>query len=103
MNVADFETCTVAVQATRSESGKTTFVRQLCKRVGLVHELGKLATTEEVAHYSAERLGIDQLGWHHALNVHIEQSHALFDETFCASQADAALVGKKFADSPNAT
>ena len=36
------------------------------------------------------------------VRIGIKQSHALADETLCASEADAALVGKKFAHSADA-
>jgi hypothetical protein len=33
----------------------------------------------------------------------IEESHALFDETFGAGQTDAALIGEQFANGADAT
>ena len=36
------------------------------------------------------------------IGVSIKQCHALADETLCAGEADAALVGKKFAHSADA-
>ena len=43
MYVTDFETGTLTGQATGSEGREPTFVGDFGKRVGLVHELGKLA------------------------------------------------------------
>ena len=43
MDVADFETGAVAVEASGPEGGETTLVRQLGERVDLVHQLGQLA------------------------------------------------------------
>src|SRR5690606_17796967 len=87
---------TVAVETTRSKSRKTALVGELCERVGLVHELGQLGTAEEVAHHSGKRLRVDQLLWGHALDVYIEQGHALLYQTLSAGKAHAALVRKKF-------
>ena len=62
----------------------------------------KLGTAEEVPNHRAERLRIDQLLRRHAVDVDVEQSHALFDETFRPSETDAALIGEQFADRPHA-
>ena len=102
VNVADFEASTVAVETTRSKRGETTLVRQLGEWVGLVHELRELRTAKEIAHDGGKRLRVDQLLRSHAFDVHVEQGHALFDQTLCAGKTDAALVGKKFTDRTNA-
>ena len=49
-----------------------------------------------------QRLRIDQLLRRHAVDVHVEQRHALFDETLGAGQTDAALVGEQFAHGADA-
>ena len=101
VNVSHFKTSTVAVESARSKSRKTALVGQLGKRVGLVHELRKLGTTEEIANNRAERFRVDQLLRRHAFDVHIKESHALFYEALGAGKTDAALVGKKLTNSTN--
>ena len=75
---------------------------QLGKRIRLIHELTQLTAAEEVTDYSAKRLGIDEFLRRDLVRIGIKQRHALADETLCASEADAALVRKKFAHSANA-
>jgi len=62
-----------------------------------------LRTPEEISNHGAERLGIDQFLWCHAVDIDVEQSHALFDESFRAGKTNPALIGQKFADRSNAT
>ena len=50
----------------------------------------------------AERLRVDQLLRRHAVDVDVEQSHALFHETLRARETDAALIGEQFADRADA-
>ena len=52
MHVADFEAGAVAVETTWSKSRQTALVGELGERIGLVHELRKLRTAEEIAHDS---------------------------------------------------
>ena len=96
MHVADFEAGAVTIETTRSKRGETTLVRQLGEWVGLVHELRELRTAEEVTHDGGKRLRVDELLRRHAFDVHVEQGHALLDQTLGAGKAHAALVGKKF-------
>src|SRR3982751_6262827 len=56
MDVAHFEAGAIAAETTRPESRQATLVRQLRKRVRLVHELGKLRTPKEVTNDRAQRL-----------------------------------------------
>ena len=83
VNVADFETCALSVQAARTECGKFTFVRKFCNRVGLVHKLRQLRRSEELfdcARYGAnvnERLRRD-------FRILLCGSHSLFDDSFKA-------------------
>ena len=97
MHVTDFEARAVAVQTAWPERGEAALVGQLGQRVGLVHELGELRTAEEITHDGGKRLRVDEFLRGHALDVHVEQSHALFHQTLRAGKADAALVGKKLA------
>src|SRR5262249_11849330 len=102
MDVADFESGAVAGETARSESGQTAFVRQLGQRIDLVHELGKLASAEEIADDGREGFWIDELLWRHGFDALVEEGHALLDEALGPGQTDAALVGEQFADGANA-
>src|SRR5438270_6655937 len=102
MDVADFEAGTIARETARSKSRETALVRQFGQRIDLVHELRKLAASEEIANDRRERLRVDQLLRRHGFDALIEKRHALFDEAFSAGQADAALVGEQFADRTDA-
>ena len=102
MNVAHFESGAIAGQTAWPEGGETALVRQFRERIGLIHELRKLRATEEIADDRAERFRIDQLLRRHAVDVDVEQSHALFHETLGARQTDAALVGEQFANGADA-
>ena len=77
-------------------------MRQLSQGVNLVHELGELAATKEVAHNSAQSLGIDKLAGSDVVAGRIAKSHALLDQALGAGQAHAALVGNQFAHSTHA-
>ena len=77
-------------------------MRQFGQRIDLVHELRKLAASEEITDDGRERFGIDQFLRRHRLDPLVEQGHALFDQTLGAGQADAALVGQQFAHGANA-
>ena len=102
MNVAHFEAGAIAAQTSWPEGRETALVRQLGERIGLIHELRELRTTEEVADHGAERLRVDQLLRRHAIDVDVEQRHALLHQTLGAGQTDAALVGEQFADGADA-
>src|SRR5882672_11094791 len=102
MNVADFESGAVTRQTTRSEGREAPLVGQFGQRIDLVHELRKLAATEEVANHGRERLRINELLRRHGFHALIEEGHALFDEALGSCEADAALVGEKFANGADA-
>ena len=103
MHVAHFESGAVAAQSAWSERGQAALVGELRQRVRLIHELRELRAAEEIANDCAERFRIDQLLRRHAVDVDVEQSHALFHETFRARETDAALIRQKFANRSNAT
>jgi hypothetical protein len=102
MDVSDFEACTVTAEAAWPEGRETALVGQLGKRIRLIHELTQLTAAEEVTDYSAKRLGIDEFLRRDLVRIGIKQRHALADETLGAGEADAALVGKKFAHNVDA-
>src|SRR5437764_3654574 len=101
MDVAHFESRAIARETARPEGREPALVRQLRERIRLVHELRELRATEEIADDRAERFRVDQLLRRHAVDVDVEQRHALFDEALGARQTDAALVREKFADGPD--
>ena len=77
-------------------------MRQLRERIRLIHELRELRAAEEIADDRAERFRIDQLLRRHAVDVDVEQRHALFHETLRAGETDAALIGEQFANGADA-
>ena len=95
VHVAHFETGAFARKAARPQSGKTALMRQLCQRVGLIHELRQLRTAEELLDRRHHRTDIDQhLGRDrfHILNGHPLAHHALHTR-----KADAELVLQQLA------
>ena len=78
--------------------------RRLCvtsgKRIGLVHELGKLRSSENSLENRGHRLGIDQVMRHERGNF--LQAHPLLDCPFHAHKADAVLVFHQFANQAHA-
>ncbi len=102
MHVADFEARAIAAQTAWPEGRETALVRQLRERIRLIHELRELRAAEEVANHRAQRLRIDQLLRRHAVDVDVEQGHALLHETLRAGETDAALIGEQFAHGPDA-
>ena len=102
MDVADFESSAITAETAWPEGGETALVSQLGERIRLIHELAQLAAAKEVTNDSAERLRINELLRRDLIRVGIKQCHALADETLCASEADAALVGEKLTHGANA-
>ena len=81
VHVADFESGAVAAQTAGTERAETSLVGQLGQGIGLVHELGKLVSCEEIADDADKRLRIDELVRRNARLVGIDQGHLLLDET----------------------
>src|SRR5205814_2956249 len=102
MHVTHFESRAIARKTARPESREPALVRQFRERVGLIHELRELGTAKEIANDRAERFGIDQLLGRHAVDVDVEQRHALLHETLRPRETDAALVREQFAHRPDA-
>ena len=103
MNVTDFETGALAIQTAGPECRKSALVRDLRKRVDLVHELRKLRTREEIANDGRQRFRVDQLLRGDRVDALVIHCHALADEALGAAEADAALVGEKLANGADAT
>ena len=60
VNVAHVKASALAAQTARTKSRDGTLVAQLRKRVGLLHELGKLAGAKELAQGCHQRADIDK-------------------------------------------
>ena len=94
MNVADLESRPFSRQTSRPEGRQSSFVRNLGKRVGLIHELRKLAASEKFVHDGRDRLGVDEIVGHHGFDV--LQAHLLLDRALHPDQADPVLVFDQF-------
>ncbi len=70
------------------------------ERIGLVHELGELARTEELVHHGRDRLCVHQVVGHHGLQV--LQAHLLLDGPLHADEPDAVLVFDELAHGTDA-
>ena len=97
MNVTNFKTGSLTGQTTRSESGEATLVRDLRKGIGLVHKLGKLTRTEELLNNSRNRLGVNQVVRHQAVNF--LQAHALLNGALHTNETNTVLIFKQFTNS----
>ena len=99
--VTDFKASTLTGQTARAQCRNTALVGDLGERVVLVHELRKLAGTEELFHRSSHWLGVDQVLRHQAFAFSHRQT--LFDRTLNTYQANAELVLGHFAYAANTT
>src|SRR5580704_1488024 len=61
VHVAHFESRAFSRKTARPKSRKTPLVRDFAEWVGLVHELRKLGTAEELANRGHNRLGVHQI------------------------------------------
>ena len=101
VNVAHFKSGALAAQASRTERRETPLVGDLGERVGLVHELGKLARPEELADGRHHRLGVHQVVRHGRGHLLVDR-HLLLDGALHAHQADAELVLEQLAHGAHA-
>ena len=100
VDVSHLKTCAVTTDTARAKSRETTFVSDLCQRIGLVHKLGQRVGPKEGIDHAADRLRIDQIDRGEDLIVpHI---HTLADRTGYASEADAKLLIELLADGADA-
>src|SRR6202043_2653444 len=95
MNVADFETGTLARQAAWAQGRNAALMRNFRQRIVLVHELRKLRGPEEFFHRGRHRLRVDHLLGHDGLALRDRQ--ALLDGALDADQTDAERVLGHFA------
>ena len=76
---------------------------EFCQRVGFVHQLRKLATSEELTNCSHHRAGINQLAWRdvfkichahavHCVTLHTEHTNAELARYQFAHQVDTAVA-----------
>ena len=96
VHVAHFESGALAGQTAWSEGRETPLVRDLRERVGLIHELRKLARSEELADGGHHRLGVHQVVRHGRRHFLVDR-HLFLDGALHAHQADAELVFQQFA------
>ena len=101
MYVADFEPCTFTGKTARSQSGKTTLMRELGKRVRLVHELRQLGAAEEFLDSSYDRADIDERLYAHLILV--LGGHSLANHSFHTGETDTELVLQELTDAADAT
>src|SRR5947209_15216388 len=59
MNVAHVEAGALAGETAGSKRAQSPLVCEFCKRIGLIHELRKLAAAEELLHRSNDRTNVD--------------------------------------------
>ena len=100
VHVAHIERGALTVEATGAERGKAALMRELCKRVGLIHELRKLRRTEEFLDRGRHRADVDEVGGHGS--VHVLQAHALAHHALKARHANADLVLQQLAHAADA-
>ena len=100
VHVTDIEARALTRQAAGAEGGDTALVRQLCQRIGLVHELGQRAAAEKLLDGGRHGADIDKRLRGHG--VEILQRHALADHALHAAEADAELVLQQLAHAAHA-
>src|SRR3569833_2239952 len=96
VHVANFEARALTRQTARSKGRKTPLVGDFRKRIGLIHELRKLARSEEFADGRHHRLGVHQIVRHGRRHFLVNR-HLFLDGAFHADQTDAELVLEEFA------
>src|SRR5579885_1324605 len=101
MYVAHLESGALARQTARAQRRKTPLMRDLRQRVGLIHELRKLARSEELADRRHHRLGVHQV-MRHSRGHFLVHRHLFLDGPLHAHQADAELVLQQFAHGAHA-
>ena len=74
VNISNFETRTFPVQTAWPERGKSSFVSELGKWIGLIHDLRQFATPEEVLDCCGNTFGIHERARRHVLDIF--QAHA---------------------------
>ncbi len=89
MNVAYFKTGTLTGKTTRTECRHPTLVRNLCQRVGLVHELRKLVRSKKRIDHGRQGARVDQIN---GLEIFVVANiHSFFDGAGHPCQPHAKL------------
>jgi len=96
MDVPDLEPRPFPGKAAGSQSGKSPFMGDLRKGIGLVHKLGQLAAPEELVDHRRNGFGIYKIMGHHRLDV--LKAHLLLDGPLHAHKPDSVLVFDQFTD-----
>ena len=93
--VSYFEACPLSGKSARSQSRKSSLMSQLCQRIVLVHELGKLGTSEEFFYGCRYRPDV-----HQRLRrsyIYILNSHSFFDYSLHSGKSYSELILQQFA------
>ena len=101
VDVADFKACAFTGQTAGTKGAQTAFMCNFSQGIGLVHELGQLAGTEEFFNGGYDRTDVDQDLRRNAFGI--LNRHAFADDTFHTGKADTELVLKEFADAAQTT
>ena len=101
VNVAGFESGALAAQTAGAQGRKAAAVRQLRKRIVLIHELRQLSRTEELAQSGRQRTHVDQIAGHGLAEVG-HSGHAFLGDALETQHADAQLTLQQFADGADA-
>ncbi len=97
MDIADFKSRTFTRQTSGTQRGQPSFMCGFRQRIGLIHELGKLACPEKFLYHRGHGFGIDKIIGHE--RVHFLKTHPLFDSALHPHQPDTVLIFQKLADS----
>ena len=101
VDVARLKSRALAREAAGAEGGKTASVRQLRKRVCLVHKLRKLSRTEKLTQRRRYRTDVDEILRHRRGKIR-RRRHTLARDALHAQKPDADLVLKQLADRAHA-
>src|SRR5512139_3532838 len=76
-------------------------MRNLRKKVRLVHKLAQLAGTKKLLYCRHHGLRIDEVVWHCGLQL--GESHLFLDRPLHPHKTDPELIFKEFADAPDSS
>ena len=97
MYVTNFEACAVTGKTAGAESGQTTLMGKLGKRVSLIHELRKRRGAEELFDGCNNRTDVYKSLRSDCFGVLRLNGHALADNSFNSGKTDAELVLEQLA------
>ena len=99
MHIPDFKTGPLPCESSWPQSGKPAFVCGFRERVGLIHELGKLAGAEKLLDHRRHRLGVHEIIGHEG--IHLLKTHSFTDGPLHAHQSDPVLIFQQFPHCPD--